>query len=185
MVDVTTIKLLLCDVDGTLISSTMDNPEGDYHTWRVLPGVGAVIDRVRQSGVRVGIVTNQGGVGKGVVTPADVAIKLYQLAVMLGFDSVAIIDSPVAAKTPAPCVSTALGASVCYSYTHSPLEEWRTPADIARRKPQPAMLVEQMRVAGVTDPAHVMYVGDWHTDQKAAMSAGVHFVWAKDAFGWT
>jgi HAD superfamily hydrolase (TIGR01662 family) len=74
--------LVLFDRDGTLVHDVPYNIDPDL----VAPVVGArdSLDRLRAAGVRVGIVTNQSGVGTGTITPAQLAAVHERVEALLG-----------------------------------------------------------------------------------------------------
>ncbi len=80
-------EALLCDRDGTLIADVPYN--GDPDKVEPLPGVAAALDRARQSGLRVAVVTNQSGVGRGLITPEQLRSVNTRLCELLGpFDAI-------------------------------------------------------------------------------------------------
>ncbi|HEU4841226.1 MAG TPA: HAD-IIIA family hydrolase [Ilumatobacteraceae bacterium] len=73
-------EALLCDRDGTLILDVPYN--ADPSRVEPLPGVAAALTRARQAGMRVGVVTNQSGVARGLVSHEalrDVHARLGEL----------------------------------------------------------------------------------------------------------
>jgi HAD superfamily hydrolase (TIGR01662 family) len=58
--------LVLLDRDGTLVHDVPYNSDPD--AVEVLDGVRESLDRLRDNGIRVGVVTNQSGVGRGLIT---------------------------------------------------------------------------------------------------------------------
>jgi HAD superfamily hydrolase (TIGR01662 family) len=81
--------LVLFDRDGTLVHDVPYN--GDPALVRPVDGARAALDRLRERGVRVGLVSNQSGVGRGVLTLDQVAAVNARLAELLGaFDTVQI-----------------------------------------------------------------------------------------------
>ncbi|HZB51547.1 MAG TPA: HAD family hydrolase, partial [Mycobacteriales bacterium] len=77
---------VLFDRDGTLIHDVPYN--GDPALVRPLPGALAALTRLRDRGVPVGVVSNQSGVGRGLLTPADVERVNARVEELLGpFDS--------------------------------------------------------------------------------------------------
>jgi histidinol-phosphate phosphatase family protein len=73
---------VLLDRDGTLVVDVPYN--GD--PGRVQPVVGArdALDRLRAAGVRLGVITNQSGIGRGLLTPGQVAAVNERVAEVLG-----------------------------------------------------------------------------------------------------
>lgn len=80
------VRAVLFDRDGTLIHDVpyLDDPAG------VDPVAGAagVLDGLRAAGVRVGVVSNQSGVGRGLITPERLVTVNARVAELLGpFDT--------------------------------------------------------------------------------------------------
>jgi histidinol-phosphate phosphatase family protein len=76
---------VLFDRDGTLVVDVPYN--GDPDAVRLVPGARAALDRLRAAGVAVGVVSNQSGVARGLLTTADVEAcnrRLRQLVGPLG-----------------------------------------------------------------------------------------------------
>ena len=151
--------LYLFDLDGTLISGYMDNPDKDYHTWDVLPNRREKLAELQRRGNFIAIVTNQGGVAFGHVSEQEAWNKIYQAALACGL-------SPDTIYTYA-CFHDARGRA-----------PYNDPVESLRRKPSGRMILEAMVQHGVTDPLGVLYVGDREEDQQAAQDAGVPFQWA-------
>jgi HAD superfamily hydrolase (TIGR01662 family) len=61
---------VLFDRDGTLIVDVPYN--GDPARVVPMPGARAALDRLRAAGVRVGVVSNQSGIARGLLTRAQV-----------------------------------------------------------------------------------------------------------------
>ncbi len=108
---------VLFDRDGTLIHDVPYNADPD----RVTPfaGARAALDMLRSRGVRLGVVTNQSGVSKGMMTAADVDAINARVSDVLGqIDVFAVCVHDVAARCdcrkPAPglitSAATILGA---------------------------------------------------------------------------
>lgn len=77
---------VLFDRDGTLVHDVPYN--GDPTLVRPVDGVREALDRLRATGVRVGVVTNQSGVGSGRITPGDVHAVNGRIDELLGpFDA--------------------------------------------------------------------------------------------------
>lgn len=64
------LRAVLFDRDGTLVHDEPYN--GDPDLVRPIAGARAVLDNLRARGVKVGVVSNQSGIGRGVLTPAHV-----------------------------------------------------------------------------------------------------------------
>jgi histidinol-phosphate phosphatase family protein len=63
-------ELVLFDRDGTLVDDVPYN--GDPEAVHPVPGARRALDRLRSAGVRVGLVTNQSGVARGLIGEGDV-----------------------------------------------------------------------------------------------------------------
>ncbi|MEV5953407.1 HAD-IIIA family hydrolase [Streptomyces sp. NPDC051987] len=64
------VTAVLFDRDGTLIADVPYN--GDPERVRLLPGARQAVDLLRGAGVATGVVSNQSGIGRGLLTHADV-----------------------------------------------------------------------------------------------------------------
>jgi D-glycero-D-manno-heptose 1,7-bisphosphate phosphatase len=151
--------LYLFDLDGTLISSYMDEPGRGYHNWRVLSGRREKLIKLAVAGHNIAIVTNQGGVAFGFIDEQVAWFKIYEAARQCGLP-------PDTIRTYA-CFHDIRGQP-----------PYNDPEQAARRKPSGAMIVEAMRDTGATNPHEGLYVGDREEDLKAAQNAGVAFQWA-------
>lgn len=161
-----TYKLLAFDADGTLRKCTVPgqpcpNRPGE---WELLPGVREKLATIDWTATDFAIVSNQGGVGLGILDAAiakrvleDTALAALEgsNAIRLGVIEATILLCPHAPKAGCPC-----------------------------RKPQPGLLF-QIMVQFDVSPADVLYVGDQDSDRIAAERAGVDFMWARDFFGWS
>jgi HAD superfamily hydrolase (TIGR01662 family) len=76
------IDLVLFDRDGTLVVDVPYN--GDPAAVRPMPGARDALDRLRRSGVAVGVVTNQSAIGRGLLTERDVAAVNARVESILG-----------------------------------------------------------------------------------------------------
>lgn len=155
--------LILFDLDGTLITSYMDLPNRDYHVWQVLPGRRERLAQLRAAGHRLGIATNQAGVAFGHISEDDVRRKIA--AVLRALELPA--DTPV---------------EVCFGHPHARVLSYRSPDQIACRKPSGAMLRELIAAFPQAAAEGVIYVGDRPDDVGAARDAGVTFVPAATFF---
>lgn len=83
------VRAVLFDRDGTLVRDVPYN--GDPDLVDPFPGARAAVDLVRSAGAAVGLVTNQSGVARGLLTPAQVAAVNERLGRHLGgLDAVAV-----------------------------------------------------------------------------------------------
>lgn len=152
-------KLVIFDADGTLRRCTVPGQPcpNDHGEWELIPGVAEKVASLPE-GVRFAIVSNQGGVGLGMMPMA----KAYELLEVLA--AKAFWDTRKAHCWIHACI-------------HAPKE------GCACRKPSPLMLYKAMESAHCK-PAETLYVGDMESDREAAQRAGVDFLWAWEFFGW-
>ncbi|MEV8437676.1 HAD family hydrolase [Actinosynnema sp. NPDC051121] len=73
---------VLFDRDGTLITDVPYN--GDPDRVRPMPGAREVLRVLRTHGVRTGVVSNQSGIGRGLLTPAQVDAVNDKVEALLG-----------------------------------------------------------------------------------------------------
>ncbi|MGI8331169.1 HAD-IIIA family hydrolase [Actinomadura scrupuli] len=79
-------RAILFDRDGTLVRDVPYN--GDPALVEPMPGARAALDLARSRGLRVGVVTNQSGIARGLVSHDDVAKVDARVAELLGpFDT--------------------------------------------------------------------------------------------------
>lgn len=73
---------VLFDRDGTLIHDVPYNSDPD----RVepVPGARAALDRLRRAGVPIGVVSNQSGVARGLISPAALSEVNFRVEELLG-----------------------------------------------------------------------------------------------------
>ena len=80
------VRAVLFDRDGTLIHDEPYN--GDPDLVEPVHGARAALDRLRTAGIKVGVITNQSGIGRGLVTSAQVQAVNARVVAQLGpFDS--------------------------------------------------------------------------------------------------
>jgi HAD superfamily hydrolase (TIGR01662 family) len=97
--------LVLLDRDGTLVHDFPYN--GDPEWVRPVDGARPALDRLRARGVRLGVVSNQSGVARGLITRDQVDACMDRLAELLGpFDTVQVCphgpDDGCSCRKPAP-----------------------------------------------------------------------------------
>lgn len=162
--------LYLFDLDGTLITGYMDNPDKDYNVWHVLPGRWARLNKLKMQGHTIAIITNQGGVAYGLVTEEECSAKLEQAIRKLGLGN--------------PRSSGDAADPVVYCSIHHPNGNapYNDPELAARRKPSGAMIREAILDFPHSAARGVLMVGDRPEDEAAAKDAGVPFQWAHEFF---
>ncbi|GGV26785.1 hypothetical protein GCM10010260_79080 [Streptomyces filipinensis] len=112
-----TLAAVLFDRDGTLIEDVPYN--GDPVRVRPLPGARHAVDLLRVAGIPAGVVSNQSGIGRGLLTDAEVRrVNDRADALLGGLD--AWLYCPHAPEAGCPC-----------------------------RKPRPGLVVEAARRLGV------------------------------------
>ena len=141
------LEAVFLDRDGVL------NPHipGDYlysaDTLVVLPGIAYAVRRLNEAGLPVIVISNQQGVGKGLMTMEDLLTIERRMGEALAHEAGAFLDR-------------------CYYSTE--LARDNSP----RRKPGPGMLLEASRDFGLT-LAQTVFAGDAPTDVQAGHAAGV------------
>jgi len=141
------LEAVFLDRDGVL------NPHipGDYlysaDKLVVLPGVAHAVRRLNEAALPVIVISNQQGVGKGLMTMDDLLAIERRMGEALTHEANAHLDR-------------------CYYSTE--LARHNSP----RRKPGPGMLLEAAQDFGLT-LAHTVFAGDAPTDIQAGHAAGV------------
>jgi histidinol-phosphate phosphatase family protein len=113
-------QAVLFDRDGTLIHDVPYN--GDPAQVRLMPTARTAVKLARARGMRVGLITNQSGVARGLLTPADVDAVNARVAELLGpFDVIQVCPHGPAdtcsCRKPAPGLVTWAAAALGLS-TH-------------------------------------------------------------------
>jgi HAD superfamily hydrolase (TIGR01662 family) len=75
-------RVVLFDRDGTLVVDVPYN--GDPGRVRPVPGAKAVLDGLRADGIATGVITNQSGIARGLITADDVARVNARVEELLG-----------------------------------------------------------------------------------------------------
>jgi histidinol-phosphate phosphatase family protein len=99
------VRAVLFDRDGTLVHDVPYN--GDPRLVRPVDGAAEALRRLRAAGVAVGLVTNQSGIGRGLISHDDADRVNARVAQLLGpFDTVQLCphlpDAGCACRKPAP-----------------------------------------------------------------------------------
>jgi len=148
---------VILDRDGVL---NVEAADGGYvqspAQWQWLPGALDALRRLAGAGVRVSVATNQSGVGRGLVTAADVA--------------------SVNARMQAEAAAAGGSIAAVFVCPHAP------DAGCDCRKPAPGLLLAAVSISGVT-PQRTMVVGDDLRDLDAAAAAGLDCVLVRTGKG--
>lgn len=76
------LRAVLFDRDGTLVVDVPYN--GNPDLVRPMPGAKAVLDALRAEGIATGVVSNQSGIARGLITAADVSSVNARVDELLG-----------------------------------------------------------------------------------------------------
>jgi histidinol-phosphate phosphatase family protein len=106
---------VLFDRDGTLVRDVPYNGRPEMVV--PMPGAAGALDRLRAAGLPVGVVTNQSGVGRGLITAAQMRAVNQRVDALLGpFDVWAVCphapDDGCACRKPAPGLITQAAADL-------------------------------------------------------------------------
>ena len=141
----TTVRQVIVDRDGVLNRELAEGWLRDPAVWSWEPGSRRALAALRGAGMRVSVVTNQSGIGRGVVTRAEVEAVHRHMVAEAARGGGAIAD-----------------VLLC---PHAP------DAACACRKPAPGLVLEALRAAG-TSPEEAIVVGDDDRDLRAGLAAG-------------
>lgn len=150
-------EAVLLDRDGVI---NFDSP--DYilaaEQWQPIPGSLAAISRLHAAGIRVAIVSNQSGLGRGMMDQS--AFNAIHAKMMLAIEQAGGFISHVAY-----CV-------------HGPDD------DCLCRKPRPGMVLDTLAALGLSSqPDHALFIGDSVRDVEAANAAGVPAMLVRSGYG--
>ena len=145
-------RAVFLDRDGTLMEEVCYC--GDPAKVKVYAGVADALRRLKQAGFLLFIVTNQSGIGRGIITEAQYHAVQAELVHQLGDG---LID----------------GSYFCPD----------TPGvDSARRKPEPGMLLEAARKFGI-DLRRSFLIGDKSSDVDCGRRAGTRTIQVMTGYG--
>jgi len=142
----TSVRHLIVDRDGTLNRELESGWIQRFDQWEWEPGSLEALELLVKLGVRISIVTNQSGIGRGVVSAAEVDGVHDQVRQLLSERGVELV-----------------GVYVCQ---HAPDDGCDC------RKPKPELVRRALRDSGA-GPKHTMLVGDDQRDLDAGRAAGV------------
>jgi D-glycero-D-manno-heptose 1,7-bisphosphate phosphatase len=155
------MKAVFLDRDGTVVV------ERGYITVpdaiELLPGVAPAIARLRTSGWKVFLVTNQGCVAKGMITEEELSAIHLRMVAMLA-EGGAVLD----------------GIYYCPHHPEGEVLQYAEECDC--RKPRPGMLERAARENGLL-LADCFMVGDTLRDVEAAHAGGVRAVLVRTGHG--
>lgn len=140
-------RCVFLDRDGVLNSHLPGEYVRSPEDLAVPAGVARAIRRLNDAGLKTVVISNQQGVGKGLMTDADLGAVHSALAREIHFQGGAHIDA-------------------CYYCTEL------ASANSPRRKPAPGMLFEAASDLGL-DLSEAALIGDSPTDIAAGRAAGV------------
>lgn len=144
-------RAIFLDRDNTIIHN--DGDLGNAEDVRLIRGAAHAVGSLRQLGYRIIVVSNQGGVARGLYTERDVDAVHERIAQMVYDSAGAIIDR----------------------FYYCPFHPEGTVKEYARehpwRKPQPGMLLEAARSLDL-DLRECWMVGDQERDIEAGRAAG-------------
>lgn len=159
------VPLLILDIDDTVRAGPTEG-DGKYcngpEDVKILPGVVEKMREWRANGGRIIGISNQGGIGMGILTAENAhaaMTKTHELCFFM-FDKMAMCPHHPDAKDSA--------FQDCYC-----------------RKPKPGGVIETAKDLGDQfneryPPKMGLFVGDQDTDRQCAESIGFPFQWAKD-----
>lgn len=149
---------IFLDRDGTIIREVHYIARPDQV--EILPGAARAIAEARRAGYACVVVSNQSGVGRGMLTEADMhAVQREVERQLLAADSGAVLTA-------------------AYFCTFAPPKDTdsapdrRSRIDHPDRKPAPGMLLRAAREHAI-DLSQSWMVGDMESDIRAGMNAGV------------
>lgn len=140
-------KTIFLDRDGVII-----NNEHHYYIWKpeqveFIEGIFENLQLLAKNGFQFFIVTNQGGIARGMYSKADVQKLHGQLLETFRKHGIEIID-------------------IAFCPHHSNIEKCLC------RKPEP-LLLEKLMAKYSINPADSYFIGDSETDMEAARNAGI------------
>jgi D-glycero-D-manno-heptose 1,7-bisphosphate phosphatase len=133
------------DRDGTLMEEV--HYCGDPARVRVFPGVPEALRKLKQAGFRTFVITNQSGIGRGLITEAQYHAVEEELLHQVG---AGVIDATYFCADPPAVPST-------------------------RRKPEPGMVLEAAAAYDI-DLARSCFIGDKSADIECGQRAGTRTI---------
>ena len=150
------LRFVLIDRDGTLNELVRGGYVTTVESLRLLDGALDAIRLLHEAGLRVGIVTNQSCIGRGLVSADTVAyIHAHLVGEILAHGGL---------------------VQAIYCCPHSPADGCDC------RKPAPGLILRAMHAAGV-EPGETVVVGDAPSDREAARRAGTRYIQVHTGYG--
>ena len=140
-------KALFLDRDGTIIVDKhyLADPAGV----ELIPGVRSALQRARELGYKLFLITNQSGIGRGLYTLDDVLLVNARMETLLALASPLFTELCIAPEAP--------------------------DQPSLYRKPSPRF-IQEMIAAHHLDPAHCAMIGDRPSDAQAGLNAGIRSI---------
>ncbi len=142
-------KALFLDRDGVINTRIVGGYVRDPHEFELIPDIIPVLRHARSRGYLLVQISNQQGVGKGIMTSSQLNAVTEHMQGLLasflggrGLDDLRVCTDLASANSP-------------------------------RRKPRPGMLLEAIEELGI-DASQSWFLGDSATDAEAGRAAGVH-----------
>jgi D-glycero-D-manno-heptose 1,7-bisphosphate phosphatase len=154
-------RAVFFDRDGTLNEDI--GYLGDPHRLRLFAETPAAVHAVREAGFLAVVISNQSGIARGLIAPAQVAAvnaRLVELLKVHGTD----ID----------------GLYFCPHHPQGKVEAYR--ADCACRKPAPGLVLQAAEELGIDVP-HSFMIGDKAADVMLGKNAGCRAVLVRTGYG--
>ena len=145
-------RAVFFDRDGTLMEEV--HYCGDPARVRVLPGVPEALRKLKEAGLRTLVITNQSGIGRGLITEAQYHAVQGELLRQIG---AGLIDAT-------------------YFCADAP------DAPSTRRKPQPGMVLEAAAAYDI-DLAQSYFIGDKSADIECGRRAGTRTILVLTGYG--
>ena len=145
-------RAVFFDRDGTLMEEV--HYCGDPARVRVFPGVPEALRRLKEAGFRTFVITNQSGIGRGLITEAQYHAVQEELQRQIG---AGLIDATYFCADPPAVPST-------------------------RRKPEPGMVLEAAAAYDI-DLARSYFIGDKSADIECGQRAGTRTILVLTGYG--
>ena len=161
------VKLVILDVDGTLVSTKSGETfRKTADDWQWLPGRLETLQQLKAEEIAIRFASNQGGVAFDYLKEHEIINEFMRMTREIGFEPGTNI------------------MHICFTHPKAIvagyLEESHGP-NSNRRKPGPGMLQEAMLQENVSAQDTLM-VGDRPEDEQAAQNAGAAFMWSDEFF---